>query len=128
MSTVSFNLPDSVHKKIQELADREGISVDQFLATAAAEKLAAFTAWSIWSSVRPVAAANNCSASSIVFRTCHPIRVTSSDNNGVLRKTVFHAKTQSRREASWFSLPALRLRVRPIFRSFGMRPASGLGL
>ena len=86
MSTVSFNLPDSVHKKIQELADREGISVDQFLATAAAEKLAAFTAWSIWSSVRPVAAASNCSASSIVFRTCHPIRVTSSDNNGVLRK------------------------------------------
>lgn len=43
MSTVSFNLPDSVYKKIQELADREGISVDQFLATAAAEKLAAFT-------------------------------------------------------------------------------------
>lgn len=43
MSTVSFNLPDSVYKKIKELADREGISVDQFVATAAAEKLAAFT-------------------------------------------------------------------------------------
>jgi hypothetical protein len=43
MSTVSFNLPDSIFKKIQELADREGISVDHFLATAAAEKLAAFT-------------------------------------------------------------------------------------
>ncbi len=42
MSTVSVNLPDSVHKKIQELADREGISVDQFLA-AAAGKLAAST-------------------------------------------------------------------------------------
>jgi hypothetical protein len=43
MSTVSFKLPDSVYKKIKELADREGISVDQFLATAAAEKLAAVT-------------------------------------------------------------------------------------
>jgi len=43
MSTVSFNLPDSIYKKIHELADREGISVDHFLATAAAEKLAAFT-------------------------------------------------------------------------------------
>ncbi|MBV9110084.1 MAG: ribbon-helix-helix protein, CopG family [Gemmatimonadetes bacterium] len=43
MSTVSFNLPDSVYKKIQELAESEGISVDQFLATAAAEKLAALT-------------------------------------------------------------------------------------
>ena len=43
MSIVSFNLPDSVYKKIKELADREGISVDQFLATAAAEKLAAIT-------------------------------------------------------------------------------------
>ena len=43
MSTVSFDLPDSLYKKIRELADREGISVAQFLASAAAEKLAALT-------------------------------------------------------------------------------------
>ncbi|HSU13459.1 ribbon-helix-helix protein, CopG family [Longimicrobium sp.] len=39
MSTVSVHLPDAVHEKIKELADREGVSVDQFLA-AAAERLA----------------------------------------------------------------------------------------
>jgi len=42
MSTVSVHLPDPVHRKIKELADREGVSVDQFLA-AAAEKLASVT-------------------------------------------------------------------------------------
>jgi hypothetical protein len=41
MSTVSFHLPDSVHAQIKELAHRDGISIDQFLATAAAEKMAA---------------------------------------------------------------------------------------
>jgi hypothetical protein len=43
MSTVSVRLPDSIHEKIKEVAERDGISVDQFLAAAAAEKLAAFT-------------------------------------------------------------------------------------
>jgi predicted DNA-binding ribbon-helix-helix protein len=42
MSTVSVRLPDSIHQKIKEVAERDGISVDQFLASAAAEKLAAF--------------------------------------------------------------------------------------
>jgi len=42
MSTVSVRLPDSIYKKIKEVAERDGISVDQFLASAAAEKLAAF--------------------------------------------------------------------------------------
>lgn len=40
MSTVTLQLPDSLLDRIKELADREGISLDQFLATAAAEKLA----------------------------------------------------------------------------------------
>jgi hypothetical protein len=40
MSTVSFHLPDSLHERIKELARKDGISVDQFLATAAAEKMA----------------------------------------------------------------------------------------
>ena len=41
MSTVLVNLPDSLHRRLKELAAREGISLDQFLATAAAEKMSA---------------------------------------------------------------------------------------
>jgi len=41
MSTLTFDLPDSVKKNIEELAAREGFSVGQFLASAASEKLAA---------------------------------------------------------------------------------------
>jgi hypothetical protein len=41
MSTVSIQIPDSVKRHVERLAAREGISVDQFYATAAAEKLAA---------------------------------------------------------------------------------------
>jgi hypothetical protein len=39
MSTVRISLPDSLYREIQQLAEQTGISVDQFLATAAAEKL-----------------------------------------------------------------------------------------
>jgi uncharacterized protein (DUF1778 family) len=41
MSTINVRLPDSIHEKIREVAERDGISIDQFLASAAAEKLAA---------------------------------------------------------------------------------------
>jgi len=41
MSTVTVQLPDSLKKTIEELAEREGYSVSQFLASAAAEKLSA---------------------------------------------------------------------------------------
>jgi len=41
MSTLSLRLPDSLHKKVRELAKQEGISINQFIATATAEKLAA---------------------------------------------------------------------------------------
>jgi HicB family len=41
MSTLTVQLPESLHAKIEELAKSEGISVNQFLATAAAEKMAA---------------------------------------------------------------------------------------
>jgi HicB family len=41
MSTLSLRLPDSLHRKIRELAARDDISINQFLATAAAEKAAA---------------------------------------------------------------------------------------
>ena len=41
MTNLTFQLPESLHRSIQALADHEGISVDQFLASAAAEKMAA---------------------------------------------------------------------------------------
>jgi uncharacterized protein (DUF1778 family) len=44
MSTVSLRLPRSIHERIKELAKREGTSINQFVATAAAEKVAALDA------------------------------------------------------------------------------------
>jgi predicted transcriptional regulator len=41
MSAVTVELPNSLHKKLEELAAREGFSLEQFLASAAAEKLSA---------------------------------------------------------------------------------------
>jgi hypothetical protein len=41
VSTISVNLPESLHRKVEELARGEGISVEQFIATATAEKMAA---------------------------------------------------------------------------------------
>ena len=42
MSALTVRLPNSVHESIKELAKKDGISVNQFIASAAAEKLAAF--------------------------------------------------------------------------------------
>ena len=41
MSTMSLRLPESLHRKARELAEREGVSINQLVATALAEKLAA---------------------------------------------------------------------------------------
>ena len=41
MSTLSLRLPESLHKQVRELALQEGISINQFAATAIAEKLSA---------------------------------------------------------------------------------------
>jgi hypothetical protein len=41
MSSLSLRLPDSLHKKIRELAERENVSLNQFIAMAVAEKTAA---------------------------------------------------------------------------------------
>jgi predicted transcriptional regulator len=40
MSTLTIQLPESVKKAIEELADKEGYSPSQFIASAAGEKLA----------------------------------------------------------------------------------------
>ena len=41
MTTMSIRVPNSLHNAIKDLAAREGYSMNQFLITAAAEKLSA---------------------------------------------------------------------------------------
>ena len=41
MSTLSLRLPNSLHERIRQLAEAEGVSINQFIATAVAEKTAA---------------------------------------------------------------------------------------
>ncbi len=41
MSTLSLRLPESLHRKLAELAKREGVSINQLINSAAAEKVAA---------------------------------------------------------------------------------------
>lgn len=41
MSVLSLRLPESLHKKVREMASKEGISINQFISTALAEKLSA---------------------------------------------------------------------------------------
>ena len=43
MSTISLRLPDSLHRQVRELAKQEDVSINQFIATAVAEKLSALT-------------------------------------------------------------------------------------
>ena len=43
MSTVSLNVPESLYKQVCKLAQQDGISLDQFIVTAVAEKVAALT-------------------------------------------------------------------------------------
>ena len=41
MSTISLRLPDSLHERVREVAEREGVSINQLITTALAEKLSA---------------------------------------------------------------------------------------
>ena len=41
MSTLSLRIPKSLHEQISQLAKREGISINQFIASAAAERMSA---------------------------------------------------------------------------------------
>jgi len=41
MSTLSLRLPDSIHSRIKKLAKEDNISINQFAATAMAEKISA---------------------------------------------------------------------------------------
>ena len=42
MSTLNIRLPESLHKGVKEAAQREGISINHFIALAVAEKLSAW--------------------------------------------------------------------------------------
>ena len=41
MSALSIRLPDSLHKRIKEVAQRDNVSINQMIALAVAEKLSA---------------------------------------------------------------------------------------
>ena len=44
MSTMSLRLSESLHRRAKELAHQEGISINQLVATALAEKISALSA------------------------------------------------------------------------------------
>lgn len=46
MSTLNVNIPESLHRRAQVLARDDGIPLDQFIATALAEKVAVLDAGS----------------------------------------------------------------------------------
>jgi len=41
MSTLSLRLPESLHRQLRDVAEREGISINQLITTAVAEKMSA---------------------------------------------------------------------------------------
>lgn len=41
MSTISLRLPDSLHKQVRKLAQKENVSINQLITLALAEKLSA---------------------------------------------------------------------------------------
>lgn len=41
MTTLSVRLPDSLHKKLKELAEEEGVSMNQLITLAISEKMSA---------------------------------------------------------------------------------------
>jgi uncharacterized protein (DUF1778 family) len=44
MTTLNLILPNSIQRHLQEMADLEGVPIDQFVMTAVAEKISALTA------------------------------------------------------------------------------------
>lgn len=41
MSALSLRLPNSIHRHIKEIANQEGISINQFISSAVSEKISA---------------------------------------------------------------------------------------
>ena len=42
MSTLSVRIPESIYKRVKEFAKKDGISINQFIASAVSEKISAF--------------------------------------------------------------------------------------
>ncbi|GDY21735.1 hypothetical protein LBMAG56_30820 [Verrucomicrobiota bacterium] len=47
MSSLSLSLPDSIHRQLKRAAEVDGISIDQFVSLAVAEKLSALQTYDI---------------------------------------------------------------------------------
>lgn len=43
MSTLSIRLPKSLHQRLRQYAEKEGVSINQFITSAALEKIAALS-------------------------------------------------------------------------------------
>jgi uncharacterized protein (DUF1778 family) len=43
MSALSLQLPNSIHRHIKEIAEQDGVSINQFILTAVSEKFSAIT-------------------------------------------------------------------------------------
>ncbi|MDN5872462.1 MAG: type II toxin-antitoxin system HicB family antitoxin [Nitrococcus sp.] len=43
MSTMSIRLPNSLHRRLREYAEKEGVSINQFITSATLEKLASIS-------------------------------------------------------------------------------------
>lgn len=43
MSTLSLRLPNSLHQRIKDFSEKEGVSINQFISSAVAEKMSAIT-------------------------------------------------------------------------------------
>jgi hypothetical protein len=41
MSALNLRLPDSIHRYVREIAEREGVSINSFITTAVSEKISA---------------------------------------------------------------------------------------
>ena len=44
MSTLNLTLPNSIQRHLQEMADMDGVPIDQFVTSAVSEKISALTA------------------------------------------------------------------------------------
>lgn len=43
MTTLNLNLPNSIQRHLQEMADMDGVAIDQFVMSAVTEKISALT-------------------------------------------------------------------------------------
>ncbi len=42
METINVTIPESIHKSLKELAEKDHVPIDQFITTAISEKISAF--------------------------------------------------------------------------------------